>query len=109
MDFARRKKLDSNAQRNAQQGSDPMDVGAVGNDWGYGAPYYGGEEESEATSKGKGKKGGKGAVCYSRGGKGHVARDCPKEKGRETTKVKEKDSKAAATIAESVGTHQGSA
>ena len=72
-DFARRKKLGSNVQRNMQQGSDPVDVGTVGENWDNGPVYYGEDAGIDAVAKGEGKKGGKGAMCYTCGGKGHIA------------------------------------
>ncbi len=89
-DYARKRKLDSTAQKNMQHGADPMDVGAAQGDWSeyhcgecgeedIGAVgYYGYKGKGKGKSKGKG--GGSGYNCCWTA---HFARECPNpQKGK---------------------------
>ncbi len=84
-DNARKRKLDSTVQKNMQHGSDPMDVGAIRDDWRYG------DWEDDAVAvgfngyrgKGAGKNKSKGS-CFNRGSNIHFARECPYPKGQVT-------------------------
>ena len=66
-DYARRKKLDSAVKQNVQKGSDPMDIGYAGSDFD--------EQYVQAV-------GGKGKGCWTCGSPDHIARLCPKGKGK---------------------------
>ncbi len=85
-DYARRRKLDTTAQKNVQHGGDPRHVGAVHDHWDYkwdeeeidAVGYFGYEAEGQPKGKGKGCTSG-GATCYICGGTSHFARDGPHE------------------------------
>ena len=66
-DYARRKKLDSAVKQNVQKGSDPMDIGYTG--------YDSDDQHIQAV-------GGKGKGCWVCGSPDHIARMCPKGKGK---------------------------
>ncbi len=64
-DYARKRKLDNTAQKNAQHGGDPVDVGVAQGDW---SEHYNGASGKDDTGavgyygykgKGKGKSTGK--------------------------------------------------
>ena len=69
-DYARRKKLDGAVKSNVQQGHDPMDIGHVGNE-----PEHWHSQSIDLV-------GGKGKGCWTCGGNDHIARLCPKGKGK---------------------------
>ena len=67
-DYARKKKLDNSAKQNMQKGSDSMDIGYTGYD-------FDDEQHIHAV-------GGKGKGCWTCGSPEHIARLCPKGKGK---------------------------
>ena len=68
-DYARRKKLDSSVRTNIQKGNDPMDIDRVGHD------FYSDDWHVQAV-------GGKGRGCWTCGSSEHIARMCPKGRGK---------------------------
>ncbi len=83
-DYARRRKLDTTAQNNTQDGGDPMDVGAVRENWDCNwdeeeidaVGYYGYRRKGKSKGKGKGGALG-GSQCVTCGSASHFAKDCP--------------------------------
>ena len=69
-DYARRKKLDGAVKTKVQQGHDPMDIGQIE----HGAEHWHDHDVNAV--------GGKGAGCWTCGGNDHIARLCPKGKGK---------------------------
>ncbi len=96
MDYARRRKLDTTAQKNTQHRDHPMEVGAAHEHWDYNwdeeeidaVGYYGYDGKGKCKGKGTGGVPG-GSQCFTCGSTSHVAKTAP-TKGQAKEKRKRK-------------------